>query len=304
MRPLLLLLGLLLLPIPGFSENRVAIFDYDQRTPDNPGIAPYLEQQLRSADATLTLIALSAQGDRQRGIKLLEQLDEENWDLIITITTDALHLAMRRLRKTPFVFTNANNPRAFGIEDSNNKERLFTGASYYVPARKQLEFFLAIQPDIRRLGFLFDPENRSMQAEAQEVRQACKDLGIKFFYRRVNARSQLAPMSAQLAAEGVDAIVATSSDAIYLRVAEIERGLGTDQIPIYSFNVSGVEHGALAALASDHRVMVDQLVVPRVQALLGGDKSPADLPIGYLESPQRYFNDRSLNKFGLKRPAP
>ncbi len=299
-----LLLSLLLVPVLAFGEGRVAIFDYDQRTAAAPGVAPYLAQQLRSWDPTLTLVSLSAEGDRQRGIELLDRLDAESWDLIITITTDALQLALHRLHQTPFVFTNTNNPSAFGIEDRGEQQRRFTGASYYVPARQQLELFLQIQPDIRRLGFLFDPDNRSMLVEAQEVRQACKELGIEFRYRRLSPESSLLQMAAELAAEGVDAIVATSSDRIYLRVAEIERGLGERQIPIYSFSAQGVAQGALAALASNHHDMIDQLVIPRVQALLTGDRSPAELAIGYLATPQRYFNDQALARFGFKRPKP
>ncbi len=303
MTRLMLLLSLLLVPLLTVAERRVAIFDYDQRTSEAPGIAPYLEQQLRARDPTLTLIVYSAEGDRRRAIELLDRLDSEGWDLIITITTDALQLALHRLRKTPFVFTNVNNPGTLGIEDRGSEDRRFTGASYYVPVRQQLEFFLQIQPDIRRLGFLFDPDNRSMQVEAREVRQACRELGIEFLYRRTGSGQSLALMAGELAAEGVDALVATSSDRIYLRIAEIEKGLRPHLIPIYSFNARGVEQGALAALASDHRAMVDQLVIPRVLALLSGHKSPAQLPVGYQENPQRYINTGVLERFGFKRPV-
>lgn len=313
---LLLLLAALSYSIAGAGAERIAIFDYDQRTAENPGIAPYLEQQLRASIADLTLDRFTANSDRQQGIELLDRLDSENWDLIVTITTDALHLALHRLRNTPFVFTNVNNPKAFGIDTGRDQQRRFTGASYYVPARQQLEFFLSIQPDIDRLGFLFDPDNRSMQVEAQEVRQACLELGIELRYRRVSADTSLAAMAAELATDGVDAIVATSSDKIYLRIGQIEQGIKQQQamantaasaggkIPIYSFNVRGVEQGALAALASDHRQMVDQLVIPRVQALLSGNKSAAELTIGYLAMPQRYFNDRAMATFGFERPQP
>lgn len=299
-----LLLSFLIFPGLSFGEGRVAIFDYDYRDFDEPGFAPYLEKKLSKWDPTLTIVTLSAEGDQQQGIMLLDQLDNEKWDLIITITTDALHLALHRLHKTPFVFTNAGNPSALGITDMGDINRTFTGASYYVSARKQLEFFLQIQPEIQRLGFLFDPNNRSMLVEAQDVRQACKELGIEFIYRRVATEASLALMASELVAEGVDAIVATNSDRIYLRISEIEKGLGAHQVPIYSFSFLGVEKGALAALASDHWEIIDKLVIPRVQLILRGHKLPSELAIGYLPSPQRYFNDEALKRFGFQRPEP
>ena len=304
MPSLALFLSLLLFPLLVAADGRVAIFDYDNRTVESPGVAPYIEQQLDAWDPTLTIMQLSAKGDRRRAVDILNRLDSEQWDLVITITTDAFQLALRHLNSTRFVFTNANNPKAFGIEDRGDKGRHFTGASYYVPAKQQLEFYLAVQPGIRRLGFLFDPANRSMQVEAREIRQACHELGIKFLYRRVGVEDDLADMAAELSREGVDAIVATSSDRIYLRIPVIERGLGNSSLPIYSFNVRGVEMGALAALASDYREMVDQLVLPRVKAILGRHKTPAQLEIGYLAVPQRYFNEKALERFGFEKPDP
>ncbi|HEY5717978.1 MAG TPA: ABC transporter substrate binding protein [Motiliproteus sp.] len=296
------ILYLLLLPTLATAEGRVALFDFDQRTATAPGITPYLEQALRKADPSLTVLSVSAQGNRQRGIELLDQLEQEHWDLVITITSDALQLALHRLSKTPFVFTNVHNPKAFGLDDSADRNRNFTGASYYVPVRQQLELFLALQPSIQRLGFLFDPDNRSMLAEAQEVRTACDELGIEFLYRRVASGQSLGRMAAELVIAGADALVLTSSDKIYLGVAEIEQGLEQQAVPIYSFNARGVELGAVAALASDYQAMVDLLVIPRAMALLRGEKTPAELPIGYLEAPRRLINAEALTRFGLKPP--
>lgn len=300
MRSLLLAL-LLHLPILVMADGRIAIFDYDLRSPSDPGVAPYLEGQLKAWKPSLEIIRTSAAGDHQRAIKQLERLDQQDWDLIVTITTDAFLLARRQLKNTPFVFTNINNPRAFGIATGAKPGRNFTGASYHVPVRKQLELFLQIQPNLETLGFLFDPDNRSMQAEAQEVRQACLELNIKFQYRTLTEGQPLGQIARELVSSGADALVATSSDRIYLRVDEIQQAISEQPVPIYSFNALGVQQGALAAMASDHWAMIDQLVLPRIKALQQGQ--PIDgLPIGFLSQPRRYLNEEAIAQFGLQLP--
>jgi putative ABC transport system substrate-binding protein len=300
---LLLLALLLYLPIATMAAGRIAIFDYDLRSPNAPGVAPYLEAQLKTWKPSLEIFRISAEGDRRRATEQLSQLDQQGWDLIVTITTDAFLIARHQLKNTPFVFTNINNPRAFGLNPRAEPGRRFTGASYYVPVKQQLELFLQIQSELSTLGFLFDPANRSMQAEAQEVRRACQELNIKFQYRTLSEGRPLGQLAQELTAEGVDALVATSSDRIYLQIGQIEQAISDHPLPIYSFNAKGVTLGALAAMASDHRAMIDQLVMPRIKALQQGQ--PIDrLAIGFLAKPQRYLNTEAIQRFGLQLPPP
>ncbi|OMH32617.1 ABC transporter substrate-binding protein [Motiliproteus sp. MSK22-1] len=283
-----------------FAAGRIAIFDYDARTPENPGVAPYLQHQLKLWKPDIEIKYLSAGGDGENAIKMLQDLDTQQWDLIVTITTDAMLLARHYLRKTPFVFTNVNNPKVFSIQDRGGTDRNFTGATYYVPVKKQLQLFLRIQPDIKKLGFIFDSTNRSMQAEARESRQACLDLGIGFRYRRIGKKEDLQEATKYLLDAGSDAIIATSSGKIYMNIEDITQIARS--IPVYSFNSRGVSRGAVAALSTDYWDMIDELVMPRIKAILDKKKSIHELEIGYPSKHRIKINKKSLQYHGLNAP--
>ena len=285
-----------------FAANRIAIFDYDLRTADDPGVGPYLQHKLKTWKPDIELKYISANGDSERAVTLLKELDSQRWDLIVTITTDAMLLARHQLIKTPFIFTNVNNPKVFGIEDRGGEGRNFSGASYYVPIKKQLQFFKRIQPGIERVGFLFDPSNRSMQAEAREARQACLDLAISFRYRRVNTDAELKEAADYLIKAGSDALIATSSGKIYMNMPVLLEVADNYGIPIYSFNARGVDGGAVAALSSNYWEMIDELVMPRIKAVIDGGQKVHELEIGYPKNHQMKVNEQSLERHGLIPP--
>ena len=283
-----------------YAAGRIAIFDYDARTPENPGVAPYLQHQLKLWNPNIEVKYHSALNDGDNAIRMLQDLDGQQWDLIVTITTDAMLLALHYLRDTPFVFTNVNNPKVFSIQNRGGDDRNFTGATYYVPVKKQLQLFLRIQPDIKCLGFIFDTTNRSMQAEAREIRQACLDLGIDFRYRRIKQKEDLEEATKYLVDVGSDAIVATSSGKVYMNIEEITQV--SKSIPVYSFNARGVTRGAVAALSTDYWDMIDELVIPRIKAIMD-EKTPIhELEIGYPSKHRVKINQKALEYHGLNAP--
>ena len=116
----------------------------------------------------------------------------ENYDLIITITSDSMVPATHRLKKTPWLFTNVNNPSFFGISNvlipGNNK----SGTTYYVPVIKQLVFFNKIMNGkLKKIGLIFDYDAKSRRAELIEFREAALSLGIDYILKLVKNKNEL-----------------------------------------------------------------------------------------------------------------
>ena len=130
------------------AEWRVAVFDYDNRLEQPDTVAKYIEQQLKEAEPELRIEQYSGKGNEAIAVKMLKQLDQAGYDLIITVTSDALTLAHHFLKKTPTLFTNANNPLFLGFETLDAPGGNISGASYYVPIAKQIACFQQIQPDM------------------------------------------------------------------------------------------------------------------------------------------------------------
>ncbi len=131
---------------PFWGQPRVAIFDFDARSPESLSDAAYIQQRLSEVDPGLHIDQYSAGGEEATAITTLKEIDERGYALLILITSDALRIANHFVKRTPCLFTNVNNPLFLGIRDLSEPGNMRSGVTYYVPIRDQIAFFLTVVP--------------------------------------------------------------------------------------------------------------------------------------------------------------
>lgn len=281
---------------------RVAVFDFDDRLEQEYTVAKHIEQRLKDADPEIHVMQFSGKGNEAHSIHVLMSLDQAGYDLIITITSDALILAKHTLTRTPVLYTNVNNPLSLGFKTLGPAGGNISGASYYVPIEKQIELYKEIQPDLKTIGLLFDRYNKSRKVELPEARNACKEAGITYEIEIIEEKDDLIPGVTRLLHSEVEAIVATSSDRVYNNIGEFLDFCNNAGVPIYSFNKAGVLRGAVAALASDYYRMVDELILPMSLKVLRDKVSPGSMPAAFLTGNVVYLNTSQMERLKLKVP--
>lgn len=279
---------------------KVAIFDYDDRLHEPDSVAHHIQQKLTDAEPDLLVEQYSGRGDEMLAAATLKQLDRVGYDLIITVTSDALILAQHFLKQTPTLYTNVNNPLFLGFTTIAAPGGNISGASYYVPIIEQLTLFKTIQPEMKKVGFLFDEKNRSRQAEVGESRTACKTLGLACAIRLLTTPEELPEKTKELLQEGIGAIVATSSETVYHNLDLFKPLCDQAHIPIYSYHRQAVTEGAVAALASDYYLMVEKLVVPMALRVLRERVSPGTMPAAFLDENLVVINLTQAKVLGLR----
>jgi len=284
------------------AEWKAAIFDYDDRLYEPNTVAKYIEKKLRAEEETIKIDQYSGQGHEKIAVETLKYLDQAGYDLIITITSDALILAHHFLKNTPTLYTNVNNPLFLGVMTLDAPGRNISGASYYVPIAKQIAFFQQIQPELKKPGFLFDEKNRASKTEIGESRQVCHERALAYAIRLITAVEELPAAVEALIVEGVDAIVVTSSEKIYENLPLFKPLCDRENIPIYSYHKQAVQEGALASLTSDYYLMAEQLVTPMALRVLREGVSPGTMPVAFLEENLMVVNQTEAQKLGLDIP--
>ncbi len=278
---------------------RVAVFDFDDRLDDPHTTAGYIEKKLRLQDSKISVDQYTGRKDTSYSIELLSQIDNSKYDLIITITSDALIIANHVIENTPTLFTNVNNPLSLGFQTLDPPGRMISGASYYISVEKQLAFYKKILPDLNKIGFIFDRHNKSKKVELPEVRKTCEKLGFSYSIEVVSSVNDLRKAAAHLIDEGVQAISIGSSDLLYNNISVFIDICNNANIPVLSFNKNGVKNGAMAALSSDYNLMVDELIIPMSLKVLRYGISPGRMPLAFLKDHLIFINKAQAEKLKL-----
>ncbi len=287
------------------KEYRVAVFDYDIRSTGEITIAKHIEKQLRNNTGLRfhEINHFNGEENQNKTMDVLTGLDSEKYDLIITISSDAMIPAHHTISRTPLLFTNINNPRFFGIQNPNRPGRNMSGVTYYVPAAKQIALFQKIMGEkLCKLGMIFDKHAKSRRAELWEFRSVARKMEITNKIVLVDAPENLPDATKKLLSCHVDAIVVTSSDKIYDHFESMIDMCTNQKIPIFSVNKKGVEKGAIAAFASDYKAMVDECLIPMAIEVLDKGVNPGVMPVRSLKNPSIYLNLTQSKKLGLIIP--
>jgi|GEM_PF-1475928 len=284
------------------KEYKVAIFDFDVRERNQPTVAKHIEKQLKNTGLKFKKIEHFTGRDSEiTSLRVLKRLDEKNYDLIITITSDSMVPATHALKKTPWLFTNINNPRFFGIRDALNPGDKKSGVTYYVPVIKQIKFFNQVMnKKLKKVGVIFDYYAQSRRAELVEFREASLKLHIKYEIKLIKDVDEYRTVTKELLDEGVEAIIITSSGKLYDNIDKIIDLTNAKKVPIFSVNKKGVANGALSAIASDYYKMVDENLIPMAIDVLKNGNNPGGMPVQHLEKPFIYLNLTQAKKLGLK----
>jgi putative ABC transport system substrate-binding protein len=280
----------------------VAVFDYDDRLDQEESTAKYIERQLTEKVPSIVLEHFSGKEDLPTSIKVLQELDTKGYDLIITITSDALVIAQHVINRTPTLFTNANNPLLLGFNSLGPPKGLISGASYYISVEKQIDLYMTIVPHLKKMGFVFDLNNKSKKVELPEVREVCENRGIQYQIEVVTKEEELEQAVQLLMANGAQAVTIGTSDMLYNNISRFIDQCTESKIPVFSFNKKGVDSGAIAALSSDYDQMVDNLVIPMALEVLINNKSPGDMPIAFLKENRVFINLSQAAKINLPIP--
>jgi putative ABC transport system substrate-binding protein len=304
MRTFLFFLSVLLLAmnVSLAGNYKVAVFDFDDRLEDEKTTAKYIERQLQKELESLELTHYSGREDISNSIQLLKKLDSEGFDLIITITTDALIIANHVVKNTATLFTNVNNPRYLGFQTLEAPGNNISGVSYYISVEKQLALYKKIMPTLKHLGFIFDSNNKSKKVELPETRQACKKMKFRYKIEVVSSESELAEAASSLIQDGVQAIAIGSSGMLYKNISHFKEVCDKASVPIFSFNKEGTQLGALASLSSDYELMVDKLLIPMVVSVLTEGKKPGGFPIAFLKENRIFINMSQAKALSIQIP--
>ncbi len=287
---------------PATAQNKVAIFDYDDRLEQKDTLAKYIEGLITTQIPGTAVKQFSGKADEETSATVMKQIDSSGYKLVVLITSDAVVVAKHYLIKTPALFANANNPLGLGFMSIKTPGGNISGASYYVPVENKIAFFKKIVPGIKKAGFLFDDLDKSRDIELKETRDAAGKLGIEFLTVLVKDKGELKGAVQKLLGQGADSIIISTSSLLYENIGEFYGVCVEKKVPLFSYHTKGVANGAIASLGVDYNVLAEKELMPMLKEVLAG-KNPGTLDIRFTPTPDIYINVKSAKDIGMVIPS-
>jgi putative ABC transport system substrate-binding protein len=238
----------------------------------------------------------TANGNMATQQQIARKFVGEGEDVIVPITTAT--------KTIPIVFATVADPvkarliKAYAPTGTN-----ITGVSDEPPVLEQLKLIRELVPNVKKVGFIYNPGLDSALAALKWVRDAGETLGIEVVTAPSPTTNEVIPAARKLVGN-VDAIYVPNDTTVTEALESIVK-IGRDtRTPVFTGEPSGVKRGAVAALGLDY-IEVGKLAGHMVADILNGRKPGDIVPIIAYKNMAKLLlvvNEKSAAAMGVTIP--
>lgn len=207
-------------------------------------------------------------------------------DVIVPITTPTAQAMVTATKDIPIVFVDVTDPlKAKLIPQLKQPGGNVTGVSDAAPIAAQLELFKKIVPNLKKLGFVYNPGLDSSKATLGWVQEQGKALGIDVVEAAAPTTNEVIPATDKLIGN-VDAIYVPNDTTVVAALETVVK-IGKDtKIPVFTGETRGVGRGSVASLGLNY-TQVGILAGHMVADVLEGKKpGTIDAILAYEKLPE------------------
>ena len=268
-------------------------------------IANAVEEELDTIAAkngvTIKYETYSGQGDQSVLNQIGTQVVSEDVDVIIPIATLAAQVMANCAEETqtPVVFSAVSDPVITGLVDSMEKPGSnITGTSDMLDTEAILDLMLAAQPDIKKVGLLYD---KGQDASTQPIADAKKYLeakGIECVEKTGTTNDEISLGADALIAAGCEAVFTPTDNTVMTAELAIFEKFQDAKVPQYCGADSFALNGAFCGYGVNYEELGKATADMVVDILVNG-ADPATTPVQTMNNGIATINTDTAAKLGL-----
>ncbi|MDP3533252.1 MAG: ABC transporter substrate-binding protein [Alphaproteobacteria bacterium] len=244
----------------------------------------------------------SAQANAALAQQIATKFVNQQPDIVVGVATIAAQSFAKAasLNKTKLVFSTVTDPIKAGLGQCIEKPgNNISGVSNFVPLEPQIELFLKLQPNLKKLGIIYNPGELNSIADIQKLEAFLPKMGLVLVKQAVLKTADV-PQAATKLASLVDAIFISSDNTALSALQSIVKAAQLLKLPVYVTDTDAVKLGAMAALGAN-QYQVGAQTGEIIIRLLNGEES-GSIPIQFPETKELYLNLDAASKANISIP--
>lgn len=223
-------------------------------------------------------------------------------DLIVASSTPTLQVALRKVDRTPVVFTYVAQSVSAGVGRSREDHRTnFTGIDVMGPYPEIVQLLHEHFPSIRRVGTLFVPAESNMVASKELLEQSARKAGIEVISTAINSSADVADAALALTTRGIDAVVQIGGNVTAVSFGAILQASNKAKLPVFAFTRPQALAGAAVSLSRDLEEG-GKMTAAMVARIMRGE-NPKNIPIRLIDKVTLYVNLEAARAVNFTVPA-
>ena len=247
----------------------------------------------------------NGQADSTTLNQIASDLVADNVDVIIPIATPAALIMQTATEENqiPVVFSAVSDPVSAGLVNSLDAPGSnVTGTSDALNVEAIIDLMLAANPDLKKLGLLYDQGQDSSKSAIASAEAYCQEKGIEVVEKTGTTNDEIALAADALIAAGVDAVFTPTDNTVMTAELAIYEKFVDAKIPHYAGADSFALNGAFCGYGVNY-VTLGTATADIVVDILVNGADPAATPVQIMSSGIAMVNTETADAIGLDYSA-
>ena len=243
----------------------------------------------------------NGQADQSILTQIAADLVADDVDLIIPIATPTAVVMQSATEENqiPVVFSAVSDPVGSGlVEDLDAPGANITGTSDYLDTASIMKLIQAVNPDVKKIGLLYDIGQDSSTTAIQEAKDYLDKEGIEYVERTGTTTDEVQLAADALVADGVDAVFTPTDNTIMTAELSIYEKFIDAGIPQYTGADSFALNGAFVGYGVDY-ANLGQKTADMIADILMNDADPATTSVETFDNGTATVNTETCEGLGL-----
>lgn len=265
------------------------------------GLADGLKEKGLEEGKNLEVRRAHAQGEIANIPALLQNYDNQDVDLIVTLTTPCLTGACTMVRNKQVVFTYVYDPVAAGAGKSKTDHLAhITGVGSFPPVGDTVAVIQQLAPGVKSVGTLYNSSEANSRKVISVARELFSKAGIRLEEVTVTSSSEILQAAQTLAHRGIQAMWVTGDNTALQGFDAIAKAARDAKLPLIINDPEFAQRGAVAAVGLGwyEAGIAAGRVAGRV---LLGEKA-ASIPFEEVAVQKVVINDDAVRRLGVTIP--
>jgi putative ABC transport system substrate-binding protein len=239
----------------------------------------------------------NAQGDLSMISTILQSLQSQNVDMIITNSTPCMTAAAQSVRTIPVVFTVAFGPEQLGFKSTPANLNGIYGVMNEGPF---VDLMMECIPNLKRIGIPYNNAEPNAEYSVKVLRKEFESRGITLVTASVTSVNDIIQAAQYLVGQQIDALVASADNTVYLGLPVLAKVASAEKIPLFVTDPLQAEKGASIGLGVSYDQWGYQSGLKAVEILKG--RASSMTPIGPISGFDLLINRKACAEQGLTVP--
>lgn len=231
--------------------------------------------------------------------QIIGEFTADNVDLMVGVATPVAMAMQAAVTDTPVVFAAVSDPVGAELVDSLEAPGAnVTGTSDYLDTNSIFGLILAQNPDIKKVGLLYDLGQDASTTAIAEAKAFLDEKGIEYVEANGTTIEEISLAANQLVTDGVEAVFTPTDNSIMAAELAIYEIFKTAGIPHYAGADSFALNGAFLGYGVDY-ANLGRETADMVADILVNGKSPAETPVKQFDNGTATINTETAEALGL-----